>query len=355
MHSFLGQYFMSHPPNGLNEQVTEATVAPTDRDIRVSQLFVYPVKSCRGISVQTALITKYGFRHDRYWVVTDENYRFLSQKDEGRLVLIQPTLHEDPPSLSSSNPEGGPVKPYLALNVVDGSQPEIRVPLYPDSTELQALKPCKVTVFLDQASGYDLGDEVAAWFSRFLGRSVRLVRRAEFEVRRIHTNVPSDELLEVPAQTAFANDAPFLLASEASMQDVNDHLDEKIDIRHFRPNIMVDGCSAFEEEAWKRIHLQRLITTAEGVTATPALVVDLLVTSRCTRCPLTNTNPDTGVPSPNHQPLKTIVNYRRVDPGAKFRGCFGMNCVPVRLGQMISVGDWVVVKETGKHFRISEF
>ncbi|KAJ1905292.1 hypothetical protein IWQ60_012313 [Tieghemiomyces parasiticus] len=281
----------------------------------------------------------------------------MTQRTESRLVLLQPTIHEHP-----KDPDTGlPTVPYLAVNVVEQqgpglppstSQNELRVPLYPTDEERARYKLVHVTVFSEKVAGYDLGDEVAEWCSQFLGKPARLVMRADTEVRRMLVCAPPDDLVEEPSQTAFADDAPFLLASEASLHDVNEHLPGySIDIRRFRPNILVSGCQAFEEETWKRV---QFIPDADREAAPETRQADLWVTSRCTRCVMTNNNPDTGMPSSEQQPLKTIIAYRRVDPGAKFKGCFGMNCAPVKLDQMIRVGDAVIVQETGDHCRTSD-
>ncbi|KAJ1968908.1 hypothetical protein IWQ62_000958 [Dispira parvispora] len=315
--------------------------------VHVAQLFIYPIKSCGGIAVTDALVTKNGFLHDRYWVITDEAYHTLTQREVPRLVLVKPRIVE--------HPEEPGLAPYLAITAVGYNAPELRLSLYPTVEETSKFKPCQVSIWKDTVSGYDMGDEAAQWLGEFLGRPVRLIRRAENEVRHSRVNAPAPKLLEAPAQTAFADDAPFLLASTESLQDVNERLDKLVDIRNFRPNIVVTGGGQpFTEETWKRVQVVPQSTpTNVNNTVRDDTATELYVTARCTRCVMTTNDPDEGVLAPNHQPLKTLMGYRRVDPGAKYNACFGMNCVPANLGQVIRVNDRVIICETGLHRRVA--
>ncbi|KAJ1973426.1 hypothetical protein H4R35_004124 [Dimargaris xerosporica] len=313
--------------------------APTS-EVVVSQLYIYPVKSCAGIAVSQALVTKYGFLHDRFWVITDNEYKFITQREESRLVLIQPRIVDTDEAAAL-----GEQRPFLGLAIKnDPTVPELRVTLYPTDQALQNLEQCSVKVWATYGNGYDLGDDVAAWLSAFLGRPVRLVRRATTNMRPMCVNTPLATMVEEPAQSAYADDAPMSIVSEASLADVNTKRTLPVDIRHFRPNIVVAGCSSFAEETWAEVLVQPGLNRAAAPTR-------ILVTSRCTRCQMVNNNPDTGIPLTDQPPLKTLMSYRRVDPGAKYQGCFSMNCVPVTLGQTMAVGDTVQIVATGKHHR----
>ena len=46
----------------------------------VTDLFVYPVKSCAGIRVESADLWETGLYLDRLWMVVTEDGRFLSQR-----------------------------------------------------------------------------------------------------------------------------------------------------------------------------------------------------------------------------------------------------------------------------------
>ncbi|RKP39761.1 hypothetical protein BJ085DRAFT_27503 [Dimargaris cristalligena] len=333
----------------------------------VSQLYLYPVKSCAGIPVSRATVTETGFQYDRQWMVTDKDYKFLTQRQLGRLVLIQPTL-----SMTSAAPNDSRVPDSTGPKAMEGARfiisagtgpggnsdsgspslpTTVSIPLHPSPGHLAGLSLVHADVWGDLVPAYDEGNEVARWLSTFLERPVRLVRYAVEQ------------------------------ASEASLANLNQRLPVPVDIRTFRPSILVGpgasppedpkhspvaGMPPFIEETWRQITIspdsssssstsppsehQRRVAAAGPEQHGPT--TPLLVTSRCSRCVLTNTDPDTGVARPTHQPLRTLASYRRVDPGDKYRGCFGMNCVPIRVGQVISVGDIVSVQTTGEHRRV---
>ena len=49
-------------------------------------------------------------------------------------------------------------------------------------------------------------------------------------------------------RVGFADSFPFLLLSEASLDDLNARLDSPLPVNRFRPNIVVAGCVPYEED-----------------------------------------------------------------------------------------------------------
>ena len=62
---------------------------------RVSALYCYPIKSCKGHALQEARIDARGIVGDRSMMVVDANNEFLTQRELPRLALIEPTVHDD--------------------------------------------------------------------------------------------------------------------------------------------------------------------------------------------------------------------------------------------------------------------
>ncbi|KAJ1993295.1 hypothetical protein H4R33_000704 [Dimargaris cristalligena] len=394
-------------------------------DIQVSRLFVYPVKSCAGVPVTQAQVSQTGLQWDRQWMVTDENYKFLTQRQVGRMALVKPMFTGIVPeregiwpaeSANSNEIAASSQSPQLILTTTNSStgtgtsklpMATVAVPLYRSESERAQETPVEVQVWADIVPAYDEGNEVARWLSAFLGRPVRLVRYViEQGQRRTKVCRPTsvdiqqarlqgsevdpagklralqtpptptgsgsnsssdgdgDNAPEWPGRIMLSDDAPILMASELSLADLNERLETPVDIRHFRPNILINDqvtsdtakspsststlsasssplstspslLTPFQEETWCRITIVPQDKAAPRTSETNSTPVPttLLVTSRCTRCVLTNNNPDTGIANPKHQPLKTLMSYRRVDPGDKYHSCFGMNCVPVRSGR----------------------
>jgi uncharacterized protein YcbX len=48
--------------------------------IKVSAIYIYPIKSCRGIKLENSVTSKNGFKYDRLFMVVDRNLKFVSQR-----------------------------------------------------------------------------------------------------------------------------------------------------------------------------------------------------------------------------------------------------------------------------------
>ncbi|KAK2976966.1 hypothetical protein RJ640_019381 [Escallonia rubra] len=62
---------------------------------KVTSIFVYPIKSCRGISVPQAPLASTGFRWDRQWLVVNSKGRAYTQRVEPKLALVQVELPDE--------------------------------------------------------------------------------------------------------------------------------------------------------------------------------------------------------------------------------------------------------------------
>jgi hypothetical protein len=168
----------------------------SDLQGRIARLFVHPVKSCAGIEVQEAVLTEAGLELDRAWMVVDAQGVFLSQRALPRMALVRPEVAGD----------------ALVLRAPD--MPELRL-------EVQAVQAvATVTVWKDTVPAWDAGDAAARWFSTFLGQPCRLVRfdPAHRRLSSMHWTGG----LEAPNR--FSDGFPVLVASEASLDDLNQRL-----------------------------------------------------------------------------------------------------------------------------------
>jgi uncharacterized protein YcbX len=127
-------------------------------------------------------------------------------------------------------------------------------------------------------------------------------------------------------QVSFADGFPLLLISEASLADLNSRLDAPVEMRRFRPNLVVDGNRPYAEDNWQRIRVGD---------------VEFAGVKNCSRCVFTTIDPDSGVVHPDKEPLRTLSTYRRRPQGGVY---FGQNLIP-RSGGVIRVGDPVTVLE----------
>ncbi|CAG8453541.1 813_t:CDS:2 [Funneliformis mosseae] len=287
----------------------------------ISEIYIYPVKSCRGIKVNSWKVNEYGFKYDRFWMVVDDQYSFLTQREYPNLALVIPTIQEN-------DDDGG----ELILENPKNEQ-KLILPLLPNK---EGYAKCLVKIHDDVTMAFDCGEESSKWISDYLGAKVKIVFKSTEESRLIGTNLPpKDELLKQP-ETAFADVFPFLILSEESLSDLNKRLTTSVTCRNFRPNIVIKGCEKpYEEDRWKKIMISDNL---------------FYVVTKCPRCVMTTINPETGKKE-GLEPLKTLQSYRRVDPGVKYRGCFGMNAIHNKPGITLNIGDQVKVIATGEHIR----
>ncbi|XP_027751991.1 mitochondrial amidoxime reducing component 2-like [Empidonax traillii] len=248
----------------------------------VLRLFVYPVKSCKGVSVRRAQVTPMGLRsgdmRDRFWLVITEDGHMVTARQEPRLVLI--SVGCDSGHLTFDAPDME--KLCVPVNV-PGKNP---------------VHNCRV--FGQDIQGRDCGDEVAQWITTFLkSQPYRLVHFEPSMVPR--KSKKTIDLFRSTDEVAYPDCSPVLLLSEASMNDLNTRLEKKAKIQNFRPNILVTDCSAFDEDTWEDILIGD---------------VELKGTVCCGRCILTTVNPDTGVLD-RKEPLETLKSYRLCDPSER--------------------------------------
>jgi uncharacterized protein YcbX len=254
----------------------------------LSGMYVYPVKGCRGVSVARARVTDRGLEHDRRFMIVDGNGRFVSQRERSELARVVVTL------------DGGG---YL-LDVAGKAQLEL-------PRELAAGDPVEASLWGSTVWGYVHG-EASRWFSEFLGQECRLLYMPDASRRSVATST---------ALVSFADGYPFLLISEASLEELNRRSSEPMSMQRFRPNLVVSGGPPHFEDALGRFRIGEVYFR----TAKP-----------CDRCVVTTVDPDTG--ERGREPLRALGSYRRWDG----KVWFGTNLVAenqglLRLGQELSL------------------
>ena len=270
----------------------------------ISQMSIYPVKSCAGIEVSEAILYKTGLSYDREWMIVDQDGQFVTQRQIPHMVWILPRLTAD--ALYLSAPEHA----------------EIRIPLSTAGTSKQ------VTVWRDTLIGNDMGDEVAAWLDAFLsvpGKQYRLIR---FSLQS--TRISASEWTgDIVAHNMFSDGFALLVVTQRALDILNERLmkygHEPVDMLRFRPNLVLEGLDAHAEDELANMMLH----TASGL-------IDLQLVKPCGRCPIPNIDPYTATSSP--EVMDTLADYRRLSQ-MHDAICFGMNGIVLTgAGQMIRVG-----------------
>ncbi len=256
----------------------------------VTELWHYPVKSLRGNRLQTARLTPTGFEHDRRWMVVDAGGNMVTQRTVPRMAAL------------AAQAMGG------VLRLADPARPGdiCRVPLTFDA------EPREVRVWSDRVLARPTHPAAHAWLTKSLGVECMLVESIE---RR-------SELAEV----AFPDDAPITIASEASLAALNATLKTPVTMARFRPNIVVDGEGAWDEERWTsvRVGFARM--------RTPKL---------CKRCTMLDVDPRTGLAGDG---VLAALKVLRSD--ARGRPLFAVKAACDDPRETIALGDRVIV-DTG--------
>lgn len=254
----------------------------------VKELYIYPIKSLAGISVQSVRAEEMGFEYDRRWMLIDKENQFITQRKHPNLSQFYPKIVHDKIEISHNDKSH-----EFSMN---------------ESLE----EPIFSKVWDDESAVYEVNKAVSKWFTKQLGFTCKLVKIINTGDRKHHAK-KLDEILSV----SLADGYPYLLIGSESLKVLNEKLEEKITIQRFRPNIVINSTIAHEEDFFDLFQ----IGNVKFKNAKP-----------CGRCVMVNNNPQTGVVL--KEPLKTLSRYRKVDNSV----LFGTNVFCLNQGE-INVGN----------------
>lgn len=259
---------------------------------RISSLHIYPIKACRGVSVDEANVWRSGLEYDRRYMIVDESGRFISQRTEPRLCLVSTAIAGNNIIVETKGPTS------------------LEIPLTPEAPHKTP-----VSIWRDAVLGAEWSPG-SAWFSEFLERRVSLVYITDEDLRTVNQDhaAPGDRV-------GFADAYPVLAIGDSSLEDLRSRLEPdaaaNMTMDRFRPNVCLDGLAPFEED-------ELSLLSVNGVSFhAPKL---------CERCVVTTIDPKTGEGS--REPLRTLAQYRKW-AGAVW---FGVNWIPQNTG-FLRVGD----------------
>lgn len=275
--------------------------------LRIRSLHVFPIKSCAGISLTASVVDTAGLALDRRWMLVDQTGAFMTQRAYPRMALIRPALLDTDLRLSA------PGHPDFDLPFEAGLD-----------TPAQDIQ-----VWRSAVRAHHVGEGAAAWFSAVMEMPCALYRTSE----PLHRQ-PDARYVEPWVDTfgddpltdhafGFADGFPLLIASQASLDELNEKLQAKgrapVSMDRFRPNIVIDGVEAFDED-----HIGWL--AFDGV--------KLGLVKPCTRCALPDVDPETG--ERGTEPSETLTSFRSFDEGV----LFGQNAiVAAGAGGLLAVDD----------------
>ena len=274
--------------------------------IQVTDIYIYPVKSLKGVRLKEAETGLRGFKYDREWMITDSDYQFLTQREIEAMATITVSIAKDFLLLQSS--KGNELK--INLNAKRGES-------------------VQVSIWRDTCNAFDEGEAASYWLTDELGywqgKTLRLVRFCSDRKRP----VPAKYLHGREAESAFSDQFPYLITSLDSLKKLNEGLREngkqEVTMARFRPNIVVSDIASIENKT------SLDLTSQDGN-------YEFGLRKPCKRCKITTINQDTGEIIDFKEPLSTLtsLNFSSENYGA----FFGQNAILLSDQDcVISVGD----------------
>jgi hypothetical protein len=247
--------------------------------ITVRDLFIYPVKSARGIAVDEANDRRFRPSPTAASMVVDEESRFLTQRKYPQMALIDVRIERG----------GSPGADRLVLEAPDAGG--IAVPLRPEGGERRT-----VDVWGDRCEALSMGPEARRFFERILGIPSDLVYMPDETARLVNPAYSTPG-----AKVSFVDAYPYHLIAEASLGELNAHLKEPVPMNRFRPNIVIEGCEPYAEDGFRAVSIGE---------------VPFRATELCPRCVLITVDQATGVKG--NEPLATLTKLRKQGHGVPF-------------------------------------
>ncbi len=261
----------------------------------VTDLFIYPLKSCGSIALKEARIAERGFEYDRRWMLVDEDHTSLNQ-------IKQPCLASVSPRLTSAG-----------LRLQAPEMEALTIPYEPETDRVFTVK-----VLKKFCEAIEVNTEASHWFSDFLHQPCQLVYMPETTHRPVNPQYALNEDI-----VSFANGYPFHIVGQASFDFLNQRLAHPIPMSRFRPNIVIAGAEPFAEDLWQTIRINDQL---------------FHLVKPCDRCAITMVDQQTGERA-GKEPLKTLASFRRFEKHI----FFGRYVLSSSIGGTVKVSDPVEI------------
>lgn len=257
--------------------------------MHLSSLYRYPLKSGSAELLDEGRCDELGLSGDRRWMVVDASSgKFLTQRAQPGMALLTARWEGEAALLLSA-----PGMDDLRVAVPDTHNGARGVQIWRESLQVP-----------------DAGDAAAQWLTRLLDHSSRLVYLPAS--RGIQVDL---DYAQPGERTAFSDGFPYLLIGQRSLDDLSARVGQILDVRRFRPNLVVAGSAPYAEDTWRRIRIGD---------------IEFRVVKPCSRCIIPTIDPITGVRNPAREPLATLMKYRKGDGGV----FFGQNLIAEGTGML---------------------
>ncbi len=263
----------------------------------LSHIYRYPIKSSKPIPLRESIIEKRGLAFDRLWAVFDDVGQALTAREYPTLLDVEAEITDQ------------------QLLVRYKGKTVCTVPV-----TLEAENSKSVKIFSYDACAIPTSPAVNEWFSNLLGVKCQLL----FQHESYHRHVLEKHGGAYGETVGFADQCPILLTTEASLADLNEKLEHPILMNRFRPNLVISGTNAWDEDKWEKIRIGEC---------------EFKVNQACIRCVLTTIDPVSKSKDPNSEPLRTMASFRK---GSKGGVVFGMHLTPIKTGQ-VKINDELLI------------
>lgn len=267
--------------------------------LSVEHLIIYPVKSLGPIHLERMTFDRYGPVNDRRFMLIDDKNKMLTQRGIPEMAMFHPSISGNLLSIHYKSHSCG-----FSMTETEG-------------------EPIDSVIWGDNIIGEEVNASISAWFSEQLGRSVRLIKQAENYKREMDKEFVSDS-----AEVGFADGFQLLLTQKSSLETLA--LGENENMLRFRPNIVVTGGEAFEEDYWQRIAIAH---------------VTLNVVKPCSRCSMPAVNPSDASRQP--EVIHALAKKRMFNKKTFFGQNLVLDSQQDRLAAQIKMNDTVSVIKKG--------
>ncbi len=260
----------------------------------LSKIFIYPIKSLGGISLQSSQITEKGLQYDRQWMLVDQNNTYITQRTFPEMSLLKVKLTQQ------------------GLLVADKQKTNKKILIpFEHSGNIVTVK-----VWNDECKAKEAPNKINEWFSEILKIKCKLVFMPDTSERIVDKKYVKEKKL-----TSFSDGYPFLIIGQSSLDLLNTKLETPVSINRFRPNFVFTGGEPHIEDTWENFKIGSSY---------------FQVVKPCARCVITTVNQENGIKG--KEPLATLSKYRSVNN----KVLFGQNLI-CKKGSFVKVGDTLEV------------
>jgi uncharacterized protein YcbX len=267
---------------------------------KLDEIYIFPMKACKPKSVTCAYFEQIGLTSgpflDRGFGLIDETGKLAYNGSCPKAILIDVTYERGqfvflPPNFGKN------LEP-LIINNEDLEFDE------------EKLVDCKWELEINFKLLH-LGAHYDDWINQILqptnGKTYRLVYHYKKSTirgtRKDYIKAYPETWKKTDFSTCSFSTAATII-TWPSIEDVNEKMSKEYNHLRYRCNFVVDPVdnTPYQEDSWRKIRIGN--------------TVELHYNKPCTKCGTINVDPETGAKDPNHEPLKSLTKFRKVDHGS---------------------------------------